>query len=305
MVRIPSPSPIRDPLADVRRLSGRDRLILSWLAEHYVLSTEQLAAALFPSLRAAQRRLTVLHRIGAVSRFAFPRTEQDSGSYRYTLGPLGVRLYPTSYTDPDNPAAKPPRTHVERRARIIRSPRLGHLLGVNQFFIDLLAYARQRTDAQLMRWWSEQHATAIYSARSRQLRPDGHGIWSVGDGEVGFFVEYDSGTENLARVIKKLPAYERLATEGGARYPVLLWVPDRRREANLLRLLAGVPTAMPVATAVHCADPAAPIWALPGDPGPRLHLHELPSGHGPRSTVDPVHFGDTNEVGGDDGVNRL
>ena len=75
MVRVPPSRSQPDPLIALRRLSQRDRLLLSWLAEHFVLTTDQIAAALFPSLRAAQRRLTVLHRIGAVSRFQFARTE--------------------------------------------------------------------------------------------------------------------------------------------------------------------------------------------------------------------------------------
>jgi hypothetical protein len=284
MSRVPASRPVVDPLMDLRRLTGRDRLLLSWLSEHFVLTTDQISAALFPSLRAAQRRLTVLHRVGAVSRFQFPRTETDSGAYRYTLGPLGVTLHPAAYTDPDNPAAKPPRTHLERRARIIRSPRLGHLLGVNQFFTDLHAYARTRPQAhaRVMRWWSEQHATAVYTTRSGVIRPDGHGIWRHSGVDVGFFLEYDNGTSDIARVIKKLPDYER--------FPVLLWLPDPRREAHLLRLLSGVPTRMPVATAVHSADPAGPVWALPGHPGPRMRLHELPCAYarsGPGAAANP------------------
>lgn len=278
MVRIPAASPSTDPLADLRRLSARDRLTLSWLAEHYVLSTDQIAAALFPSLRSAQERLTVLHRIGAVSRYAFVRTATSTGSYRYTLGPLGVLLHPDAYTDPDNPAAKPPRTHLERRARILRSSRLEHLLGANQFFIDLHAHARHTGgNMQVLRWWSEHHATAAFRSALSQIRPDGHGIWRADGTEVGFFLEHDRDTEKIATVIQKLVQYEKLANDRGIRYPVLFWVPDRRREANLLRHLSGVRLPIPVATAVHSTDPAGPRWAMPGDPGPRLHLHELPS----------------------------
>jgi hypothetical protein len=286
----PSASPA-DPLRYVRRLSDRDRLLLAWLAEHYVLSTEQVAAALFPSKRAAQERLTTLYRIGAVSRFAFVRSDTDSGSYRYTLGPLGVLLHPGAYTDPDNPAAKPPRTHLERRARILRSPRLAHLAGVNQFFVDLHAHARGSAGtAELVRWWSEQHATAAFRTALSQIRPDGHGIWRTGTALTAFFVEHDRGTEDVPRVLRKLVQYAKCAADGGPRYPVLLWVPDRRREANLLRRLAELPnTPMPVATAVHRGDPAGPVWALAGDPGPRLHLHELPGQHpaAAEDTADP------------------
>jgi hypothetical protein len=265
-----------DVLAPLRRLSIRDRLLLSWLAEHYVLTTEQVTTALFPSRRAAQKRLTVLTRIGAVSRFAYAATEPGAGSYRYTLGPLGVLLHPAAYADPDNPAARPPRTHVERRARVIRSPRLGHLLGVNQFFVDLLAHARHSPGAGLARWWSEQHATAAFAVTGQALiRPDGHGIWRAGGAEVGFFLEHDTGTEDLPRLIGKLPGYEHLAAADGPRYPVLLWLPDHRRETRLLATLAGVPTRVPVATAVHGGDPAGPVWALTGSPAVRRPLHQL------------------------------
>ena len=276
--RPPSHSGGNDPLRHVRRLTARDRLLLAWLAEHYVLSTEQVAAALFPSRRAAQERLTTLYRIGAVSRFAFVRSDTDSGSYRYTLGPLGVLLYPDAYTDPDNPAAKAPRSHLERRARILRSPSLDHLVGVNQFFIDLHAAARvSGGEAELVRWWSEQHATAAFRTALSQIRPDGHGIWRVGTGRTGFFLEHDRGTSDAGRVLRKLVQYAKHVTDGGPRFPVLFWVPDRRREANLLRRLADLPaTPMPVATAVHCDDPAGPVWALAGDPHQRLTLHDLP-----------------------------
>jgi hypothetical protein len=298
------PAAPADPLRYVRRLSVRDRLVLTWLAEHYVLSTQQIGAALFPSTRAAQERLTTLYRIGAVSRFAFPRSDTFSASYRYTLGPLGVLLHPDAFTDPDNPAAKPPRTHLERRARILRSPRLAHLTGVNQFFIDLHATARTSGGtATLERWWSEQHATAAFRTALSQIRPDGHGIWRHGGTRTGFFLEHDMGTEDVGRVLRKLVQYARCATDGGPRFPVLLWVPGPRREANLMRRLAGLPrTPMPVATAVHSSTPAGPVWALAGVPGPRLHLHELP-GEDPADSPDDSH--DPNLASTDDEIRRL
>src|SRR5688500_13709835 len=150
----------RDPLQAARHLTLRDRLLLSWLAEHYVLTTSQITAALFASRRVAQRRLAVLTRIGAVSPFRYDSTEADPLLYsigalpryglgvpevdpadlRYSLGPLGVLLHPTAYHDPDDAQAKPPRTHLERRTRIERSHTRRHLMGVNRFFTDLYAH---------------------------------------------------------------------------------------------------------------------------------------------------------------------
>jgi len=294
MASNPSRPPLADPLRDARRLTARDRQILTWLAEHYVLSTEQLTRALFTSHRYAQRRLALLHRIGATSRFAFARTpgsRPGAGSYRHTLGPLGVLLYPTPYTDPDNPAARPPKTLLERRARIMRSPHLAHLLGVNSFFTDLHATARRRPGRRLLRWWSEQHATNAFAAYpGARIRPDGHGVWTCDGATVGFFLEHDQASEPLARVLAKLAGYERLAERGGPRYPVLLWLPSRRRETHLQQALAGARLPMPVATAVHNPDPAAAIWSLAGTPGTRRRLHQLPSDHGPDSALNPARF---------------
>ncbi|MGH3516271.1 MAG: replication-relaxation family protein [Micromonosporaceae bacterium] len=289
------PRPARgDPLRDARRLTARDRQILAWLAEHYVLSTEQIARALFTSHRYAQRRLALLHRIGATCRFAFARTPESgpgAGSYRHTLGSLGVLLYPTPYTDPDNPAARPPKTLLERRARIMRSPRLDHLLGVNSFFTDLHAATRRRPGRRLARWWSEQHATNVFAAYpGARIRPDGHGVWTTGGATVGFFLEHDQGTEHLARVLGKLAGYERLAVDG-PRYPVLFRLPGPRRETHLLQALAGARLPMPVATSVHHTDPAGRVWALPDAPGGRAALHELPSDHGPDIALNPARFG--------------
>jgi hypothetical protein len=283
--RVPAPSTKPDPLATYRRLTPRDRLLISWLAEHYLLSTDQIHRALFTALRTAQMRLTILHRLQVLHRFAFSTARgTPETSYLYTLGPLGLRRHPNAYHDPDNLRLKPPRSSVDRADRIARSQTLHHLLGVNQFFVDLHAHTRTHDDAALLRWWSEQHATTHFS-RAR-IHPDGHGIWHAAGSTVGFFLEHDRETENLARVIRKHKGYERLARYG-PRFPVLLWVPTQRRETSLLRVLHGVATPMPVATAVHCDNPAAPVWALTSDPFQRRALHQLPADPGPDGYTDP------------------
>lgn len=274
-----TPTTRPDPLRDLRHLTTRDRQLLGWLAEHQVLTTGQIATALFPSMRAAQKRLTVLHRIGAVARFAFARTAGDIGfGLRYTLGPLGDLLYP---------CGRGRRSLLSWRAELARNPKLNHLLGVNGFFTDLYGHARTHPGARLARWWGEQQATSVYALAG--VHPDGHGIWHTDGQTVGFFLEHDRGTENPRVVLAKLPAYLRLAV-AGPRYPILLHVPDHGREAILQRALTNPPPAVPVATAVHGGDPAGPIWALAGGAGPRLRLHQLPSSHGPEGISNPRRY---------------
>ncbi|MEV1329922.1 replication-relaxation family protein [Micromonospora costi] len=280
----------KELLRYLRQLTLRDHQLLDWLAEHYLLSTDQIATALFPSKRSAWLRLAVLHRIGAVHRFSDIRA--GTSQRLYTLGPLGLVVHPHPYTDPARADARPTRTSVERATRIIGSGRLRHLLGTNQLFIDLHAYTRTDPSARLVRWWSEQHTTAAYTLAG--IRPDGHGIWHAAGRAVGFFLEHDNGTEPLHTVLRKLRAYERLA-EYGPRYPVLLRVPNHRREANLLDALAGVPTAMPVATGLHHEHPAGPAWTLAADPGSRRWLHELPSDHGPDTATNPHRYTDPDD----------
>ncbi|MER7276643.1 replication-relaxation family protein [Dactylosporangium sp. NPDC000244] len=289
-----------DPLAVFRRIVPRDRALLRLLAEHYLLSTPQIAAAFFDTLRTAQRRLTTLHRLGLLHRFAYPNTAHTAVPYLYTLGPVGLQLHPDAYDDPDGRYTRAPRTSLERARRIAASATAAHLLGVNQFFIDLLAATRLPNPGRnrLVRWWSEQHATDVYAQSG--IRPDGHGIWHSHDHTVGFFLEHDRGTEDLPRVVAKLRAYARL-TAFGPRYPVLLWLPTPDREANLHRILHSVPTPMPVATAVHSPDPAGRVWTLitdlPASPGRRRRLHELPSEHGPRSGTNPGRYHPDTDLG--------
>ncbi|MGQ5261176.1 hypothetical protein ACTWLT_10510 [Micromonospora sp. ZYX-F-536] len=65
-------------------LASRDLVLLGWLADQGVLTTDQIAAALFPSVNFAQRRLHVvrdcLHRCTMASGWvsALPRTIREA-----------------------------------------------------------------------------------------------------------------------------------------------------------------------------------------------------------------------------------
>ena len=56
--------------------------------------------------------------------------------------------------------------------------------------------------------------------------------------QVGFWLEYDTGTEPLHRLVAKIDPYARLRRIGGPDYPVLFHLPNQTREANLHRQLA-------------------------------------------------------------------
>jgi len=266
------------------RLTDRDRLLLDWLADHRVLTTFQISHALFGSLDFAQRRLLKLHRLGLVDRFRPLRAGGGSYPWHYVLDQVGAEFVAASRGE------RPLRRGetVERMRRIAASRTLRHRLGVNDFFTDLVGYARARPDCRLERWWSEQQCAqpgAFGTALISPVRPDGHGVFAEGGQRAAFFLEWDSGGEQLSVLASKLVGYARHVRQGGPSWPVLLWLPTSRRERHLHHILDEVDTVVPVATAARDSldprgCPADAVWLVCG------------AGDAPRRLADLAGLGD-------------
>lgn len=255
------------------RLTDRDRRILALVAEHRVLTTEQLTVLAFGSRPRAQHRLHELHGMDVVWRFRFPRAAGGSYPWHYALGYTGARLIAAQK------AVRPPRPaeHAQHLERLVESPTLRHQLGVNDFFVALAAYAcRQQgwpnantyDGTGLDTWHGEAEITAFHADT---VRPDGFGAWSEHGRLTRFYLEYDTGSETLARVAGKLEDYHAAARRAGGPLtgPVLFTVATTRREAGLraalARSLAHVEGLVAVATTArdygHPDGPAGPVWA--------------------------------------------
>ncbi|HET8659182.1 MAG TPA: replication-relaxation family protein [Micromonosporaceae bacterium] len=277
------------------QLTGRDRLLLDWLADHKVLTTFQICHALFGSLDFAQRRLLKLHRLGLVDRFRPLRAGGGSYPWHYVLDQAGAEIVAASRGE------TPPRRGetVDRMRRIATSRTLAHRLGVNQFFTDLAGYARTHSGAWLQRWWSEQRCAqpgAFGTTVISPVRPDGHGVFADGGRRVAFFLEWDAGGEQLLILVSKLTGYAGHVRQGGPAWPVLLWLPSTRRERHLHHILDEVQTVVPVATAARDSlgggdGPADAVWLVAG------------AGDAPRRLADLAGLGDpAPEVGLPDAV---
>jgi hypothetical protein len=256
----------------------RDRWLLSLLDDHQTLATEQIAALAFRTIVRARKRLRLLHQRGVLDRFRHG-VRPGSQSWRWTLGPIGAAIVAARRGDPlPRPGAVRARTD-----RLAASPRLAHLLGTNQVFCALAAYARHHPGVELARWWSERRAT---QATGGLVRPDGHGVWVQHGRRVPFWLEYDTGTEQLSRLVDKLTGYARLAASDLG-YPVLFWLPTTAREDNLHAVLArtGIGTAGGVVVATAATDqadgasPAGRVWRIAGHTG-RVRLVDLPTASG-------------------------
>ena len=251
-----------DPLVVIRFLTERDRMIMSVLGEHQVLTTDQLCDLAFGSLDLAQRRLLKLTRLQVLDRFRW-RLPVGSQPWHYTLGATGATLVAAGAgVDPPRPA------ELRRRAvRLATSPRLAHLLGVNGFFCSLAADARRDPARSLEAWWSQRRCGELYG---ELVRPDAYGQWSEAGRSVEFFFEYDTGTESLGRVAGKLAGYAELALAGGPRHRVLIWLRSAAREVHLHERLAAAGDRCPVATANEelaaalGTTPAGAVWLVPG-----------------------------------------
>ena len=233
-------------VAEQRRLTERDRWLIGLLAEHRVLTADEVAVLGFDSLARARRRLRLLHERGVLARFR-RCVRPGSQPWRYTLGPVGEAVYAAT-----SGAAMPrPAKVVERVARLAASPTLEHLLATNRFFVGLLAAARGCPGCGVAQWWSARRTA---ETTGEHVRPDGYGHWfeTSGDGrrrEVRFFLEYDRGRENLSIVVGKLDRYHAM-TAAAVNHPVLFVFGSAAREHHfrIQASRAGWPRTLHVAT---------------------------------------------------------
>ena len=303
VIRDPAPTARRAALAELAaRLTARDRWLLHALREHQVLTGPQIARIAFDGPRIANRRLKILaEELRVIDRFR-PLRAIGSAPEHYVLGPYGAQVLAAEA----GVTIKELGYHRNRALAIAHSPRLNHQVGVNEVYSHLAAASRpaggnaKRQDAEnatgpeeaLVIWWSELTCFHLYGDLAR---PDAFGRWqapAAGGGvrTAEFFLEYDTGTENLDRLLAKLDGYARLAAVTAIDTPVLFWLQSPLRERALHRLLALNPPAVPVATATPTAcegtTPAGPVWELAARrTARRLHLAELAAytaggGHG-------------------------
>ncbi|KPM50326.1 hypothetical protein ACG83_41035 [Frankia sp. R43] len=287
------------------RLTSRDRWIFAMLREHRVLTRHQLTRLAFTGERMTRLRLATLHQLHTVDRLRpYYLWGRGTGPYYYILGPAGAAIL----------AAERGLSVADlgyRRDKLhawANSPRLAHLVGVNTVFTAFAHASRSRPDDEgLTVWWSEQRTTALWG---QWIRPDGYGTWQTGRRRLDFFVEFDTGSESLSQVARKIPGYTRLAASSGLTSPVLIWLPSVNRERELRARLATTPAGVVIVTAAPApltapapprapADlaPAGPVW-LPLNTSTRTDLDGLTHRYGtPITTRSPL---DTPEPGQED-----
>jgi hypothetical protein len=278
-----------------RHLQPRDLWLARMLYEHKVLTSHQIAALAWPSIRAANMRLLQLYQWRLVDRFQ-PFVTTGAAPMHYVLDTAGaVAVAHEAGLD-----LKDLDFRRDREMGRARSLRLAHTTGVNGILAALVHRARNHNDLTTTAWWSETRCTHLFGD---VVRPDAYGrINDNNDRSIEWFLEFDFGTESLSTLAHKLAGYERLATTTGIATPILIWLPTARREtgarAALTRALHALdqPHLVPVATTAtntvapdRAIDPSAERWLPLTPPTPvRVGLIDL-TRVWPTATVNPTH----------------
>lgn len=258
-------SPARRTSDDIRwsvsqRLTDRDRALLHDVDRFRVLTTPQVARLYFDSLKRASARLLQLHELKLLDRFRPRREPWGAHPWHWVLGPMGAAILAGERDEDPERASR--RWRGERTLAYATGQRLAHLVGINDFRVDLVAHARHN-EACLLDWQTEAEATKWADGT---VRPDGWGVWEENGRQVEFFLEYDRGTEALSRLVDKLLGYERFEEKRGVTAWVLFAFVSPRRESTARVALSCATVPLATVALVDGIGPHDAVW-LPLDAG--------------------------------------
>jgi hypothetical protein len=269
-------------------LDQRDHAIFLSLLEHKVLTTDQIKALYFRSLRRCQHRLKELRDLGLIASFT-PRRGFGEGRPPNCLILTKAGLAACAEVKGVRASDLPWIPDEGYRG----SQNLVHRLGVNAFFCALVEASRAHEGHCLITWRPERWVRT----QAAEVKPDGFGRYLHPSGACEFYLEYDRGTEAFGALSRKLEGYLRLATGWTKEQDLnglpnlLIIVPEGVREAEIgsalrhaighMQVRGSLATSFPlyVASEDGLADHGVlgPAWRhLPTD-GDRLSLVDLPA----------------------------
>lgn len=246
------------------RLTERDMAIVCDVHDHQVLTTHQIERLYFADTgeRRARRRLLILHRYGVLDRF---RRYAARGTLpdHWILAPLGAELL-ALHRDVQVADLGFRR---DQAMRLRYSVQLEHMWGLAESYVCFVEASRG--PGELVRWYGERECARRWGVH---IRPDAYVRWFQEERVLHAFFEYDTGTESLSRLRRKMTGYANLARHSTLPSIVLFAVHSDQRAEHLGAKLAGDVTDMVAAyvtTHAGLADPGPdrPVWRAVGSPG--------------------------------------
>jgi hypothetical protein len=229
--------PADELAAWLRRRRIRELVLLTMLGEHRYLTTEQLRALFFPSLRAAQLHLRWLARdLRLVMRW--PQLEPVVADPGPAPRFWGWRRRSSLFLLTERGAAVVAAYRKLDPQSVIRRSfytaeycyHLEHDLETNGFWVSLAAAARDLPDQGLYHWVGDDAMRRNFQERGVDLAPDGWGRYLTPNGEILFSLEWDRGTEAPQRLSRKALAHLGQPEAAGN---VLVVVPAATREPSV------------------------------------------------------------------------
>jgi hypothetical protein len=247
--------------------------ILACLGQHHYLTTGHVEALFFTYPRGAQRHTRKLEGWGLVHRWHQMEPREVGGWRRhpdlFLLSDRGAKVLALSQRSDPAPIAK-------RAAAAFRyALHIDHALGVNGFFASLIQASRALPDQGLYHWVGDDGVRRAFQDRNTDLAPDGWGRYLTERREIGFYLEWDQGTEHPQRLHAKAAA----AAEAGRGQ--VLWVAPWLAREDAIRAAIARHLGQRTAWTTHVdllreQGPLGQIWQpCPGD-GRRQRLSELP-----------------------------
>lgn len=256
-------------LSLVPKITLRDRQILSDLYEHNVLTTHHLHQLHFEgrAVRTVNQRMHQLRSYGLVASFR-PYAHAGTSPHHWVVDRLGAQLLATQRQS-ELPGSD---YRADHRLRVALDYQLGHVLGLAETFVAFTLAARRTRSASLECWYCERESVRRWG---RHIRPDAYLQWDQDEVVLHAFVEYDTGTEPLTKVVRKLGGYASLAAESGLVSIVLFAVHSDRRADHLLDKLATASSAQAAEVGAYVTTherlrergPERAVWRVPGDHG--------------------------------------
>jgi hypothetical protein len=273
-----------------RHLTERDRAIALALYEHQLLTTDQLTLLFFSSKRRAQDRLRFLYDQRVLDRF-YPPRPYGLGKLQahWLLDEAGAILVSASL------GLERKQLGWQRRDDWGSHPQLVHRLEANRFITDLISATLADRSLGVGEWWG---------SRSARVRLDSSALHEAPIPDCGFFLEtaarpiecyleWDRGTETLARLTDKLTRYwhaEGLSSRERV-VNLLFVVPSegrlqaladavaddakRRRENQYNWFTPSWPLSAALTPELAVQGPLARVWRSLRDPAQHACLHEL------------------------------
>jgi hypothetical protein len=154
-----------------------------------------------------------------------------------------------------------------------------HDLEANGFFVDLAVASRPSVEQGLLLWIGEESSRSIRRSWAKQRRqsiatPDGEGLYLGGGRTISFDLEWDRGSESVARLMAKLRTYVAFYenTKGADREHVLFVMHRAGREELAHRLISDLVIVRgyccrfwtTTVELIEQVGPLGPIWAPAG-----------------------------------------